>query len=145
MARRKRFSTDDHMEDPNLDISSLIDVSFLLLIYFIVTSTLSPREADLSMELPTDSGKASSIQIEPLKIRLDKAGQVFIGDQAMPDDRTLSSELDRYKQLTEATNKKTVVIVVADDDASQQRFVDVLDSLSRVGITTITLSGFEKK
>ena len=145
MSRRKSFHTDDNMEEPNLDISSLIDVSFLLLIYFIVTSTLSPRESDLSMELPTDSGKASSIQLEPLKIRLDKAGNVFIGDLAMPDDRTLAGELDRYKQLTEATNKKAIVIVAADDDASQQRFVNVLDSLSRVGITTITLSGFEKK
>ena len=69
MATKKRFQS-DQIEEPALDMSSLIDVSFLLLIYFLVTSTLEPRESDLSMEMPTDSGKASSIQIDPLKIRL---------------------------------------------------------------------------
>jgi hypothetical protein len=36
---------------PALDISSLIDVCFLLLIYFLVTSTITPRETDLGMAL----------------------------------------------------------------------------------------------
>lgn len=127
-----------------MDISSLIDVSFLLLIYFLVTSTLEPRESDLSMEMPTDSGKASSIQIDPLKIRLTAEGQITIADQVMADDGQMESELDRYKQLTDATNKKPLVIVSSDDDAKQQRFIDLMNALARVGITTITLSGFEK-
>ncbi|MDZ4405865.1 biopolymer transporter ExbD [Prosthecobacter sp.] len=143
MAKKKRFVA-DQVEDPSLDISSLIDVSFLLLIYFLVTSTLEPRESDLSMEMPTDSGKASSIQIDPLKIRLTAAGQVTIADQVMADDGQMESELDRYKQLTDATNKKPLVIVSSDDEAKQQRFIDLMNALAKVGITTITLSGFEK-
>jgi len=143
MARKKRFEA-EQVEDPALDISSLIDVSFLLLIYFLVTSTLEPRESDLSMEMPTDSGKASSIQIDPLKIRLTAAGQVTIADQVMADDAQMEAELDRYKQLTDATNKKPLVIVSSDDDAKQQRFIDLMNGLAKVGITTITLSGFEK-
>lgn len=143
MARKKRFEP-EQVEDPSLDISSLIDVSFLLLIYFLVTSTLEPRESDLSMEMPTDSGKASSIQIDPLKIRLTAEGQITIADQVMADDGQMESELDRYKQLTDATNKKPLVIVSSDDDAKQQRFIDLMNGLAKVGITTITLSGFEK-
>jgi len=143
MANKKRFET-EQIEDPGLDISSLIDVSFLLLIYFLVTSTLEPRESDLSMEMPTDSGKASSIQIDPLKIRLTAEGQITIADQVMADDGQMESELDRYRQLTDATNKKPLVIVSSDDDAKQQRFIDLMNALARVGITTITLSGFEK-
>ena len=143
MARTKRFES-EQVEDPSLDISSLIDVSFLLLIYFLVTSTLEPRESDLSMEMPTDSGKASSIQIDPLKIRLTAEGQITIADQVMADDGQMESELDRYKQLTDATNKKPLVIVSSDDEAKQQRFIDLMNALAKVGITTITLSGFEK-
>lgn len=127
-----------------MDMSSLIDVSFLLLIYFLVTSTLEPRESDLSMEMPTDSGKASSIQIDPLKIRLTAAGQITIAEQVMTDDAQMEAELERYKQLTDATDKQPLVIVASDDDAKQQRFVDLMNALARVGITTITLSGFEK-
>jgi len=143
MAKKKRYEP-EQVEEPALDISSLIDVSFLLLIYFLVTSTLEPRESDLSMEMPTDSGKASSIQIDPLKIRLTAAGQISIADQIMADDAQVEAELDRYKQLTDATNKKPLVIVTSDDEAKQQRFIDLMNGLAKVGITTITLSGFEK-
>ena len=143
MAKKKRYEP-EQVEDPTLDISSLIDVSFLLLIYFLVTSTLEPRESDLSMEMPTDSGRASSIQIDPLKIRLTAAGQISIADQVMADDAQMEAELDRYKQLTDATNKKPLVIVSSDDEAKQQRFIDLMNGLAKVGITTITLSGFEK-
>ena len=143
MAKKKRYEP-EQVEEPALDISSLIDVSFLLLIYFLVTSTLEPRESDLSMEMPTDSGKASSIQIDPLKIRLTAAGQISIADQIMADDAQMEAELDRYKQLTDATNKKPLVIVNSDDAAKQQRFIDLMNGLAKVGITTITLSGFEK-
>jgi biopolymer transport protein ExbD len=96
------------------------------------------------MEMPTDSGKASSIQIDPLKIRLTAAGQISIADQIMADDAQVEAELDRYKQLTDATNKKPLVIVTSDDEAKQQRFIDLMNGLAKVGITTITLSGFEK-
>lgn len=143
MARKKHFEIEP-LEDPGLDISSLIDVSFLLLIYFLVTSTLEPRESDLSMELPTDSGRASNIQIDPLKIRLTTTGQISIADQLVADDVAMEAELDRYKQLTDATNKKPLVIVSADDDAKQQRFIDLMNALAKVGITTVTLSGFDK-
>lgn len=143
MARRKHFEIEP-IEEPNLDISSLIDVSFLLLIYFLVSSSLEPRESDLTMELPTDTGRASNIQIDPLKIRLTVAGQISIADQLMADDQAMEAELDRYKQLTDATNKKPLVIVSADDEAKQQRFIDLMNALARVGITTVTLSGFDK-
>ena len=132
------------MESPGLDISSLIDVSFLLLIYFLVTSTLEPRESDLSMELPTESGQTSNIKVDPLKIRLTQAGQISIADQIMPDDAAMESELDRYKELTDATGNKPLVIISADDEAVQQRFIDLMNALARVGITTVTLSGFKE-
>ena len=52
MAKRKRYRPDGD-NDPELDISSLVDVAFLLLIYFLVTSTLRPDETDLSIVLPS--------------------------------------------------------------------------------------------
>ncbi len=143
MARKKKMQ-EEALEAPPLDISSLIDVSFLLLIYFLVTSTLEPRESDLSMELPTESGQASNIKVDPLKIRLTQAGEISIADQLMPDDSAMEAELDRYKELTDATGNKPIVIISADDEAKQQRFIDLMNALARVGITTVTLSGFKE-
>jgi biopolymer transport protein ExbD len=144
MARSKKYEIEE-MEEPSLDISSLIDVSFLLLIYFLVTSTLEPRESDLSMELPTDTGKASNIKIDPLKVRVTVSGEISIADQVMADDKAMESELERYLELTKATDSKPLVIVSADDEAKQQRFIDLMNALARVGITTVTLSGFDSK
>ena len=141
MARKKKMES-EKMDSPALDISSLIDVSFLLLIYFLVTSTLEPRESDLSMELPTESGTSSNLQIDPLKVRLTQSGEITIADQVMADDASMEAELDRYKQLTDATGNQPIVIVSADDSAQQQRFIDLMNGLARVGITTVTLSGF---
>ena len=55
MARHKRQQLEPE-EEPALDISSLIDVCFLLLIYFLVTSTIKPRESDLGLQLPGFDG-----------------------------------------------------------------------------------------
>ena len=52
MARHRKYEAEEE-SDPALDISSLIDVCFLLLIYFLVTSTITPRETDLGMALPS--------------------------------------------------------------------------------------------
>jgi len=60
----------------------------------------------------------------------------------MPDDASMEAELTRYKELTDATNNKPIVIISADDSSKQQRFVDLLNALARVDITTVTLSGF---
>ena len=49
---RKKIAEALEDDEPGLDISSLIDVCFLLLIYFLVTTTIQPREQDLRMSLP---------------------------------------------------------------------------------------------
>ena len=51
MARRKSSHPFAGESDPNVDISPLIDVAFLLLIYFLVTASLLKQEADLGLAL----------------------------------------------------------------------------------------------
>ena len=64
MSRHRRRPVEE--AEPVLDMSSLIDVSFLLLIYFLVTSTLDPKEADLGMKLPTtETSAANPVEIDP--------------------------------------------------------------------------------
>ncbi|MFT5409512.1 MAG: biopolymer transport protein ExbD, partial [Verrucomicrobiales bacterium] len=79
MARRSRINLDDD-EDPELDISSLIDVSFLLLIYFIVTSTLQKRETDLSITLPSTVPTDSTDPVDPLAIKIAMDGTITVDD-----------------------------------------------------------------
>jgi biopolymer transport protein ExbD len=70
MARHRKYEAEEDAE-PGLDISSLIDVCFLLLIYFLVTSTITPRESDLGMALPAANPSTEQPEIEPLFIRIE--------------------------------------------------------------------------
>ncbi len=78
MARHHRYETTESM-DPALDISSLIDVCFLLLVYFLVTSTIQPRETDLQLQLPANRGDEIQPLIVPLFIRVEAGDAVYVG------------------------------------------------------------------
>ncbi len=149
MARHKRHHQEEEAE-PALDISSLIDVCFLLLIYFLVTSTIKPRETDLGMGLPAAAPSEAQPDIEPMFIKIDATGAIYSGvgqGQQLLDtdmgDRTLPllrSVLDLYADAARAANDKPLVQIMADSGATQQRVIDVLNALAGVGITSVTFT-----
>lgn len=149
MARRRKYEG-VVAEDPGLDMSSLIDVSFLLLIYFVATSTLKPKEAELGMTLPTTESSASQVEIDQMTIHL-RADHVVVVNEEVVDTEPqgkernlvgLKQRLADYKGAADAINSTAVVILSAEDEAKGQPFVDVLNTLASVGIKNVTLSGF---
>ena len=148
----KRNAPRNREESPGLDISSLIDVSFLLLIYFLITSTLDPREGDLGMTMPglPDSTPAE-FTFDPAVIEVDSAGVVSLLSEVLetnPDSRTLSVLEDRLRTYQEAARlrddeESIQVELRVDDSVPGQRFIDVMNCLAAVGITKITLTDFE--
>lgn len=149
MARHRKYEAAEEA-DPALDISSLIDVCFLLLIYFIVTSTIAPRESDLGMALPSGVPSSEQPDIEPLFIRVEANGALSTGtgaaQQAMdsdPDVRDvplLRSQLQLYSDAARAANSKPIVQIYVDGEATQQRVIDVLNALAGVGISSVTFT-----
>lgn len=149
MARHKK-SVADPDPDPDLDISSLIDVCFLLLIYFIVTSTITPREQDLGMALPANTPSSEQPKIEPMFIKVDASGAIFTGtgpsQQALDtnaNDRNLPlllSQLQLYSAAARSAGSNPLVQIWVDPGATQQRVIDVLNALAGVGITSVTFT-----
>jgi biopolymer transport protein ExbD len=135
---------------PGLDISSLIDVCFLLLIYFLVTSTITPRESDLGLALPGDPDGRQAPEIEPLYIQIEAGGQIYSGvdagrqvmdsDPASRDLPLLGSHLEMYAGAARAANSTPVVKIEASDEATQQRVIDVLNALAAVNIRSVTFT-----
>ena len=148
---RKVKNTGEPEEDPELDISSLIDVSFLLLIYFLVTSTLQPKETDLGVTLPADAPADQPVKLKPFTIKIKDDGEISVdgeileqagGDKTVPN---LLKKVGDYASAFEGQEKnKPIVIVAADDEAVQQRFIDVVNALAKVDITNVTLTGFRE-
>jgi biopolymer transport protein ExbD len=149
MARHRKYEAAEEA-DPALDISSLIDVCFLLLIYFIVTSTIAPRETDLGMALPSGAPSSEQPEIEPLFIRVEANGAISTGtgaaQQAMDSDPSvrevplLRSQLDLYASAARAANSTPIVQIYVDGEATQQRVIDVLNALAGVNINAVTFT-----
>jgi len=150
MARHRRSEIPDE-GNPELDISSLIDVCFLLLIYFIVTSTIAPREQDLGMALPANSPPSSEQpKIDPMFIKVDANGAVFSGtgdaQQALDSDGSvrdmplLNQQLQLYSAAAKSAGNNPLVQVWVDPGTVQQRVIDVLNALAAVGISSVTFT-----
>ncbi len=150
MARRKP----PQENDPALDMSSLIDVSFLLLIYFLVTSTLDPKEADLGMTMPTtQSSSSTEVEIDQMTIEVNSSGHIVVNEEVLDTDpsvRDVPLLLDRlrtYAESAKLTDSRPMVSIGADVAAKGQRFIDVLNALATRGveIRNVTITGFSEQ
>lgn len=149
MARHKHYSAEEE-KDPDLDISSLIDICFLLLIYFLVTSTVRPRETDLGLALPSAALSDKQPDIQPMFIRVDSTGAIYTGvgnsqqvldtDAASRDVPLLVGQLEFYSNNARASNQTPLVQIQVDNEAQQQRVIDVLNALAGAEINSVTFT-----
>lgn len=152
---RKKVSDNLEEDEPGLDISSLIDVCFLLLIYFLVTTTIQPREQDLKMSLPAAAPSDTVPELAPMFIKVDKSGSIFINtgpeQEALDADVNnrnlplLKERLDSYANAARAGGKQPMVQIWADGEAAQQRVVDVLNCLASAQVKSVTFTDLVDK
>ena len=143
--RRHAISSTMNPSLPELDVSPLIDVSFLLLIFFLVTSSLRKEEADLTTAFPT--GETTPTAVEPLTVEIGAkaSGEVTFNGNIMETSLSnhrlprLVSELKASKRLAKASETPIMARIDIADDASQQRFADVLNALTAAEIENIAI------
>jgi biopolymer transport protein ExbD len=133
-------------ERPALQIAPMIDCVFLMLIYFMVTSTLEKQEADLSFQLPgvvEQSEPLDTPDEQIIEIRAD--GQVVVND--FPYDRPEARRLDqltamlrRYQQASAANRVEATVTVAPDPAVPHQVVVRVMDAIAAAGITAVNFA-----
>ena len=154
MARKKVAQNLDE-DEPGLDISSMVDVCFLLLIYFLVTTTVQPREQDLKMTLPAAAPSTEVPEIAPMFIKLNKSGVVSIGtgeaNEVLDNDSSnrnlplLKQRLDTYAGGARSSGKIPMVQVWVDGESVQQRLIDVMNCLASAEIKSITFTDLVDK
>ena len=137
-------------DEPELNISSLIDICFLLLIYFLVTTTIEKKEQDLQLALPSSSGGQPNDEIQPMFIRTDRTGAIFLNSGAAQetlDTDTGSRELpmlyqrlQTYVLAARTTSSKPLVQLYVEGDSKNQRVVDVLNALAKQQIDQVTFT-----
>lgn len=131
-------------EKTELQIAPLIDVVFLLLIFFMVTSSLKRAEADLNLSLPGVVAQSEQLEIPDEQIIEVKAdGSVLLNQRkyvagSVEDMKQLEHLLLRYRQASELSMTKAVITIAADDDSSHAQVVDVLNACAGAGIKNIS-------
>jgi len=133
-------------DDPQLTIASLIDMVFLLLIYFMSSASLVKSEADLGIRLPGMLAQAQAVELpDEQMIEIRENGRVILNDREYdsPDSQELPelvALLIRYRLSSEAAGNEPMVTIWADDNVTHQRTIDVMNACAQAGIKNVTFT-----
>lgn len=133
--------------EPELDMAPLIDMTFLLLIYFICTCTLIIPEADLSIRLPGMLAQPTTVEMpDEQMIEVRKDGEVYLNDRSFdnaksPELPELVATLTRYRLSAEGTGNKALITIMADNETPHQRVVDVMNACAAAKLKDVSFAG----
>jgi len=131
-------------EKVELQIAPLIDVVFLLLIYFMVSSSLKRSEADLSLTLPGQVAQAQELKMPDEQIiEILANGSIVLNernysDPSKADLAALELTLTRYREASQLANTTAMITIAAEDESVHERVIDVLNACAGAGITSVT-------
>jgi biopolymer transport protein ExbD len=128
-------------ERVDINLTPLIDVVFLLLIFFMVSTTFD-RHENLKVELPEASATQSQQQQDPVVISIDADGNYFINDRQLVN--TTLETLKIALRKTVADKEKDVPLVLrADARTPHQSVVRAMDAASQLGLTRLSIATVE--
>jgi biopolymer transport protein ExbD len=133
--------------EPELDMAPLIDMTFLLLIYFICTCTLVTPEGDLSIRLPGMVAQATAVDMpDEQMIEVRKGGEVYLNDRSFDsatstDLPELVATLTRYRLSAESSGNKAMITIMAEDDTAHQRVIDIMNACAAAKLKDVSFAG----
>lgn len=128
-----------------LQIAPLIDVVFLLLIYFMVTASLIKKEADLSFMLPAKVDVPDSLDL-PIEVLIEVSelgdivinGMIFGKDEQNLDE--LIGQLMSLKEAADASKSELIVNIMPADKALHGRIIKVMDACAAAKVKNMSFS-----
>jgi len=129
----KKFSKTAHHSLNELNITPLLDLAFVLLVIFIITTT--PMVNDLDLNLPSAAPRPKDPPRKPNYVTVDAAGKVFLNMKQVD----LISLQQLLVQLREEDPDLSVV-VRGDSKIQYQNIVNVLDILQQANVTKVGLA-----
>lgn len=140
--RRKRFP----QGDVEMQMGPMIDMVFLLLVFFIVTAKPIPQESDISLALPGTVPQDEVVDLpDEQRIVIGQDGGVVLNEEELgaAGDRDLArlvSTLTRFKKAAEANRAEAMVTLDPHDDVPHQRVVDVLNACAKAEVHGVSFA-----
>ena len=125
-------------QEVTLELVSLIDVVFLLLIFFMVSTTFV-QDSRIKLSLPEAHGDLSSeIEVSAIALAVDKDGLYTINGVALKtNDRP--TIVEALLKITEPGDAKQKIVLLADAKTDYQNVIVALDALSSVGLSNVSM------
>ncbi|MBL1319924.1 MAG: biopolymer transporter ExbD [Methylophaga sp.] len=124
-------------EEPDVNLTPMIDVVFLLLLFFMV-STSFIRESSLKVDLPEASGQMLAGQEQAVDIIINLNGIFIINGTTL--DNPSSEQLSDHLKLAVGDNEDPHIIISADAKAEYQSIVTAMDVAQQLGYARLTLA-----
>ncbi len=142
MARLKKRSENK----VGVPIAPMIDVVFLLLIYFMVSSTLERQETDLSFQLPGTVEQETPLDLPDEQIiEIYENGQIVVNEYPYdsPDSLQLdelASMLTRFREASSANKTEAIVTIAPANIVAHRQIIKVMDACSFAGIEGVNFA-----
>ena len=124
-------------EGLTINMTPLIDVVFLLLIFFMVTTTFS-RETRLMVNLPEADAELANTDATSIEIIVARDGTYSINGRALINNRL--ETLIRGLELESTGDRNLPIVLIADAEATHQSVVTAMDGIGRTGFTRLSIA-----
>jgi biopolymer transport protein ExbD len=131
--RKKRGTFAVEEEENEINLTPMLDVVFIMLIFFIVTATFI-KEAGIQVERP-DAVTAESQDDAAILIAISPTDEIWI-DRKERDPRTVRSVIERLH----AENPKGSIVIQADEGSTHETLVIVMEAAKAAGVTNVAIA-----
>lgn len=124
-------------EELAINMTPLIDVVFLLLIFFMVTTTFS-RETRLLVNLPEANAEAAQSNPSQIEILVSRDGSYSINGRALVNSRI--ETLVQGLEIESGGDRSLPILLIADAEATHQSVVSAMDGIGQYGFTRMSIA-----
>ncbi len=136
------FGSQNEQDETAIELTPLIDVVFLLLIFFMISTTFT-KETSLKINLPESSGEQVAVVPTSVEIQIGAQSQYAIAtDSEVAAKALINSNRDTLKRALESyqSQEKLLLIIRADRKAPHEAVIKVMDVAQELGLTNITFA-----
>lgn len=130
---RKNSSLGHEEESEEINLTPMLDVVFIMLIFFIVTATFI-KEAGIQIERP-DTVSADTQEDAAILIAISANDEIWI-DRKERDPRSIREVIERLH----AENPKGSVVIQADEDSTNEMLVIIMEAAKAAGVTNVAIA-----
>ena len=126
-----------NVDEPEINLISLVDVVFCLIIFLVVTTSFN-RHSGLKLQLPQAGAAVSPEQVAPVMVTIDADGHYYIGKDEVTE-RDIASLRAAIEHLA-GTRRDLPVVLSADARTPHQAVVTALEALGDLGFEKVSIA-----